>query len=182
MHRLKILASATIRTSAVYHQVKNKLKSFIYPATVRENRSISSTFDELIVAGGLSPSTRQLQIVKMMDDLDLQLNEQESYLINILGRKKPFIQGIYLYGNPGCGKTMLLDLFFHKTKTSQTRKQRHHFHQFMLQIHQQLFQISKLPKHLRAEYPLIEVANSIIANGTVIYLDEFQVTGNIFKK
>ena len=41
--------------------------------------------------------------------------------------------GLYLYGGVGCGKTMLMDLFY-ETDVS-PKKERVHFHKFMLDIH-----------------------------------------------
>lgn len=179
MRRLKVILSASYtRTSTVYYKILNKFDSFISPVTSIGQSSISTAFEELTAVRKLAPSAQQLKLVHMLDDLDRELSERENHLGIMWKKKKPCIQGIYVYGNPGSGKTMLLDLFFHKVTTPYIKKQRHHFHQFMLQIHGQLFHISKLPKHLRVEYPLIEVANAIIAQGTLIYLDEFQVTGN----
>jgi predicted ATPase len=42
-------------------------------------------------------------------------------------------QGLYMYGDVGCGKTMLMDLLFHTLPVD--RKKRVHFHAFMLDIH-----------------------------------------------
>ena len=41
--------------------------------------------------------------------------------------------GLYLYGTVGTGKTMLMDLFYTTVPTG--RKQRVHFHAFMLDVH-----------------------------------------------
>ena len=42
-------------------------------------------------------------------------------------------QGLYLYGSVGCGKTMLMDLFYDASTI--TKKQRIHFHEFMQSVH-----------------------------------------------
>lgn len=42
-------------------------------------------------------------------------------------------KGLYLYGNVGSGKTMLMDLFFDTCPVE--RKHRVHFHEFMLDVH-----------------------------------------------
>lgn len=43
--------------------------------------------------------------------------------------------GIYLYGDVGTGKSMLMDLFYKTLPSNITRKRRIHFHQFMIDVH-----------------------------------------------
>lgn len=42
--------------------------------------------------------------------------------------------GLYLWGDVGCGKTMLMDMLY-ETLPSTTQKTRVHFHAFMLDMH-----------------------------------------------
>ena len=49
------------------------------------------------------------------------------------------MKGVYLYGNVGCGKTMLMDLFFNNSDLSKELKKRTHFHSFMLDVHTSKF-------------------------------------------
>ncbi|WFD31470.1 peroxisome-assembly ATPase [Malassezia sp. CBS 17886] len=44
-------------------------------------------------------------------------------------------ESFYLYGDVGTGKSMLMDLFYHTLPADITRKQRVHFHQFMIDVH-----------------------------------------------
>jgi len=44
-------------------------------------------------------------------------------------------QGLYLYGDVGTGKSMLMDLFYATLPSHITRKRRIHFHQFMMDVH-----------------------------------------------
>ena len=44
-------------------------------------------------------------------------------------------QGLYLYGDVGTGKSMLMDLFYATLPGHITRKRRIHFHQFMMDVH-----------------------------------------------
>ncbi|PKI84719.1 peroxisome-assembly ATPase [Malassezia vespertilionis] len=44
-------------------------------------------------------------------------------------------QSMYLYGDVGCGKSMVMDLFFNTLPPNVTRKRRIHFHQFMIDVH-----------------------------------------------
>ena len=48
-----------------------------------------------------------------------------------------FIQGSYVWGDTGCGKTFLLDLFFDNLEIPE--KKRFHYNKFMLRIHKSNF-------------------------------------------
>lgn len=47
-------------------------------------------------------------------------------------------KGLYLYGNVGSGKTMLMDMFYGATRGIVTHRRRFHFHEAMLEIHQHM--------------------------------------------
>lgn len=44
-------------------------------------------------------------------------------------------KGLYLWGSVGCGKTMLMDLFYENCEIPNQHKRRVHFHSFMLDVH-----------------------------------------------
>ncbi|CAG8600630.1 7395_t:CDS:2, partial [Dentiscutata heterogama] len=50
-------------------------------------------------------------------------------------------KGLYLYGDVGTGKTMLMDLFFDTLPIE--RKRRIHFHAFMLDIHERVHKLKR---------------------------------------
>ncbi|KAF9118133.1 hypothetical protein BGW39_001459 [Mortierella sp. 14UC] len=81
-------------------------------------------------------------------------------------------KGLYLYGNVGTGKTMLMDLFYNTLGRSD--KKRIHFHNFMLQLHGRLHQL-KTTTH-RHQDPIPFLADSLAMESRVLCLDEFQVT------
>ncbi|KAI5954995.1 AFG1 [Candida jiufengensis] len=90
-------------------------------------------------------------------------------------------KGIYLYGDVGCGKTMLMDLFYDTIPKNLTKK-RVHFHQFMQNLHKRLHQlkIQYRIKNSKGEYhdeidviPIL--ASEIAKQSTVLCFDEFQV-------
>lgn len=83
-------------------------------------------------------------------------------------------RGIYLYGDVGCGKTMLMDLFY-STIPAHLPKKRLHFHQFMQNLHKRRHQI--LLKHGAPDMdPIPILAAEIAQEATILCFDEFQVT------
>lgn len=82
-----------------------------------------------------------------------------------LGRKKS-IQGLYVWGAVGRGKTYLMDLFYNHLPVA---KSRYHFHQFMHHIHAELVQLQGISN------PLKHIAKRLRKEFQVICLDEFLV-------
>ncbi|KAJ4770836.1 Lactation elevated protein 1 [Rhynchospora pubera] len=60
-------------------------------------------------------------------------------------------KGIYLYGNVGCGKTMLMDMFYNATGGIVQHRRRYHFHEAMLEIHEQMHGIWKKERESKDE-------------------------------
>lgn len=84
------------------------------------------------------------------------------------------VKGIYLWGDVGCGKTMLMDLFY-LTVPSHLPKKRMHFHQFMQNLHKRSHQLKLEHNHLDLDViPLL--ASEIAQTSSVLCFDEFQVT------
>jgi cell division protein ZapE len=81
---------------------------------------------------------------------------------------EPKIKGVYLWGGVGRGKTYLMDLFFDCIPFS--RKERTHFHRFMLSVHKEL-------EKLQGEKnPLDLIAKSIARRVRILCFDEFFVS------
>jgi cell division protein ZapE len=82
--------------------------------------------------------------------------------------KRPY--GIYLWGDVGRGKSMLMDVFYHSLPITQTK--RLHFLQFMLDVHGRIHQYRK--QELAGD-PILQVASDIASECHVLCFDEFQV-------
>ena len=78
------------------------------------------------------------------------------------------VQGLYLWGSVGRGKTFLVDLFFQSLPFE--RKLRLHFHRFMGRVHTELAKLDG-----RSD-PLRDVAAHFAEQARVLCLDEFFVT------
>lgn len=78
------------------------------------------------------------------------------------------VEGIYLWGGVGRGKTFLMDLFF--SSLNIRKKKRIHFHRMMHDIH------ARLKKLENTEDPLEQVAADIAAEIRVLCFDEFFIS------
>lgn len=77
-------------------------------------------------------------------------------------------KGIYIYGSVGRGKTHLMDLFY-DCLPEKVGKQRQHYHEFMLWLHQQLRQYDSHSD------PLDKICQNMATQVQVLCLDEFLV-------
>lgn len=83
-------------------------------------------------------------------------------------------RGLYLYGDVGSGKTMLMDMFYDTLPTSVASKTRIHFHNFMQDVHRRLHVIKMEHGNDLDGVPF--VAADIAEQGNVLCFDEFQCT------
>ncbi|KAK4144604.1 AFG1-like ATPase-domain-containing protein [Dichotomopilus funicola] len=83
-------------------------------------------------------------------------------------------RGLYLFGDVGCGKTMLMDLFYDTLPSNVRSKTRIHFHNFMQSVHQRLH---KMKLQYGSDMDCVPfVAAEIAEQGNVLCFDEFQCT------
>ena len=118
----------------------------------------------------------QEQAILKLSSLSEKLSKHRSpALLHALGtfsplkrfRPKP-VHGLYLWGGVGRGKSWLMNLFYEQLTIKE--KKRVHFHQFMLDIHQQLGALNK------QKNPLQQIARQLAKKYRVICIDEFIVT------
>lgn len=78
------------------------------------------------------------------------------------------VRGLYMWGGVGRGKTWLMDLFYQSLPGE--RKQRLHFHRFMLRVHEELTALQGQTD------PLEIIADRFKAETDVLCFDEFFVS------
>lgn len=83
--------------------------------------------------------------------------------------------GLYLVGNVGTGKSMLMDLFFATAPVP--KKRRVHFHAFMVEVHARIHQWrTGAGKGAANADPILPLAERIANEAWLLCFDEFQVT------
>lgn len=79
-----------------------------------------------------------------------------------------------MYGDVGCGKTMLMDLFYDTLPPNIVSKTRIHFNNFMQDVHKRLH---VMRMKLGTDIDVVPfVAAEIAENSSVLCFDEFQCT------
>jgi cell division protein ZapE len=128
-----------------------------------------SHYQQLVASAAFERDPNQLPAINALDELwrDLRWQRPASLLQRICRRKPTRIEGLYLWGGVGRGKTWLLDVFYDSLPAG--HKQRVHFHRFMQKIHQELRDLGRVPD------PLAKIAANWAGRARVLCLDEFFV-------
>lgn len=126
-----------------------------------------SLYRAKIDAGDLSPDREQEKAVSALERLRGDLAKPKKTLF---GKKKP-VQGVYIYGGVGRGKSMLMDLFFTSIPHG-LKKRRVHFHEFMIETHDWMHK-----RRAEAMDDLLpQYARHVAKSLNVLCFDEFHVT------
>jgi len=143
--------------------------------------SIANRYAANVAAGRIERDDAQLAIAEKMMRLEERISEYLSRKSSALdwlfaSREQPPIKGLYIYGEVGRGKTMLMDLFFDTSPVE--RKRRAHFHEFMLDVHERIYLIRQKMKFVEhdGEDPIELVAEQLAAEAWLLCFDEFHVT------
>lgn len=144
--------------------------------------SFRSHYQALVSSGAIEPDAAQEEVAEAFADLERRLSRykplRKQGLFGRLFADKDGAppRGLYVHGEVGRGKTMLMDMFFQQSPVE--HKRRAHFHEFMAEVHERIYGFRQ------------NVARGEIANGDVIALtaasifedawllcfDEFHVT------
>ncbi len=137
---------------------------------------LRAAYDKRIQTGQLHPDPAQDDAIAALSRLSHDLKRRGRF------GKVPEVTGVYLWGPPGRGKSMLMDLFF--ACAPETRKTRAHFHAFMARVHDLIRQWREGDKArrkavfgtYRGDDPVAPVAELIASESRLLCFDELQVT------
>jgi cell division protein ZapE len=146
--------------------------------------TFSKRYTALVAAGEIELDPAQAALVKRLGALDARLDQQRlaqksSSLGWLFGRRQnhaPPLKGLYIHGDVGRGKTMLMDLFF--AASAVERKRRAHFHEFMADVHDRIRVFRHLIKRgeITDSDPIRLAADQLAEESTLLCFDEFHVT------
>ncbi|HZO45895.1 MAG TPA: AFG1/ZapE family ATPase, partial [Xanthobacteraceae bacterium] len=100
----------------------------------------------LAAAGEIEHDPAQAHALDLLTELEGRLREHRlarkssalGWMFGARKNKQEPLKGLYIYGEVGRGKTMLMDLFFEASAVK--RKRRVHFHEFMADVHERVRQ------------------------------------------
>ncbi len=147
-----------------------------------QSLSPSSRYQQALNEGSHQPDDVQREAVNRLDTIYQELTAKPADVVQsgglkaafgrLLGKKEPQVnapvRGLYMWGGVGRGKTWLMDMFYQSLPG--TRKQRLHFHRFMLRVHEELTALQGQSD------PLDIVAERFKAETDVLCFDEFFVS------
>ncbi|MET0371889.1 MAG: cell division protein ZapE [Sphingobium sp.] len=134
--------------------------------------TVLARYHALIAAGELGADPDQEAAAARLDMLQRELEAvppRGSTLWKLLRKVPEPPRGLYMWGGVGRGKSMLMDLFFDTVQVH--RKQRAHFHEFMLDVHARLAQVRKAEKG----DPIPPVAEALAEEARLLCFDEMVV-------
>ncbi len=117
----------------------------------------------------ISQDKEQEKVATLLKDLSIKIGKSQKGLI----KKRLKKQGVYIYGDVGRGKSMLMDLFYATSPLK--KKKRVHFHSFMLNVHKRIHAFRQSSKKKKNFDPIPVVAEEIADESRLLCFDEFQV-------
>jgi cell division protein ZapE len=114
----------------------------------------------------------------LLDDIKQQRIAQKSHVLGWLfgryAKGKPPLKGLYIWGDVGRGKTMLMDLLL---SVAPSPARRAHFHEFMIDVHERIFAFRQQVKRgeVKDSDPIPVIATALAQEARFLCFDEFMV-------
>lgn len=144
--------------------------------------SFRTHYQSLLASGAIEPDAAQAKAAEAFAGLEQRLTgykplRKQGLLGRLFADKdEPPPRGLYVHGEVGRGKTMLMDLFFQQSPV--VHKRRAHFHEFMAEVHERIYGYRQ--NIARGEIGDADVigltAASIFDEAWLLCFDEFHVT------
>ncbi|MDP1027379.1 cell division protein ZapE [Sphingomonas sp. KR1UV-12] len=132
--------------------------------------TVLAAYEALIAAGELRPDLEQAAAAARLQALATELEHPRK--AGFLRRRTVPARGVYLWGDVGRGKSMLMDLFFQHVAVPQ--KRRVHFAEFMLEVHGRI----AIERRKEQGDPIPPVAAALAEEAPLLAFDEMMVTNS----
>ena len=144
--------------------------------------SFRAHYHSLVASGAIEADPAQAEAAEAFAALEERLSSYKPRRKQgLLGRlfsdkDEPPPRGLYVHGEVGRGKTMLMDLFFQASEVE--HKRRAHFHEFMTEVHERIYGYrQQITRGEIADADVMELtANAIFEEAWLLCFDEFHVT------
>lgn len=145
---------------------------------------VADAYQRKVANGEVQDDPAQRALVAKFDELNRRLATRRlaskssslGWLFGKRGASVESLRGLYIHGEVGRGKTMLMDLFFEHADAE--KKRRAHFNDFMADVHRRVFHVREAIKagDIRGDDPIPIIAQEIAAETLLLCFDEFSVT------
>ncbi len=134
--------------------------------------NLSKSYQQLVEQGRIKNDDAQRYLLSLLQETLSRLCEPKKK--TLFGKAKSALmpQSLYIYGNVGRGKSMLMDLFFSAVPDKVIKKRRVHFHAFMQEVHTRIHKL----RQEKIEDPVAVLASEIAHNTQLLCFDELQAT------
>src|SRR3954471_15401280 len=138
-------------------------------------------YQSLVNSGAIEADPAQAEVADALATLERRLStyrpaRKQGLLERLFSDKSEPPRGLYVHGEVGRGKTMLMDLFFQNCPVE--HKRRAHFHEFMAEVHERIYGYRQ--NIARGELAVADVigltAQAIFDQAWLLCFDEFHVT------
>jgi cell division protein ZapE len=144
--------------------------------------SFRTHYQTLVSSGAIEPDPAQAEAAEAFAALEQRLAHYKPIRKQgLLGRlfadkDEAPPRGLYVHGEVGRGKTMLMDMFFQQSPVE--HKRRAHFHEFMAEVHERIFGLRQsIARGEIADGDVIALtAAAIFDHAWLLCFDEFHVT------
>jgi cell division protein ZapE len=144
--------------------------------------SFRAHYQALVASGSIEADPAQAHAADAFAALEERLSSykplrKQGLLGRLFGDKDtPPPRGLYVHGEVGRGKTMLMDLFFQQCAIE--HKRRAHFHEFMAEVHERIYGYRQnISRGEIADGDVIALtAHAIFDQAWLLCFDEFHVT------
>ena len=132
--------------------------------------TVTELYHQTLAERGFTADEAQLNAVAALQRCEDEWVAYKSRRANAITKilvRPPIPRGVYMYGGVGRGKSFLMDCFYQAVPLK--RKTRLHFHEFMREVHRELFELKGTAD------PLQELGRRMSLRYRLICFDEFHI-------